>query len=380
MKKALFLALLLGAACSGRPQERPALAKAGFPAPDISLPKLLNAPVKSLSGWEDLRGKAVVLEFWATWCDPCVDAIPGFNRLAERFAGRPVVFIHVTDESEADVRAFLKGHPMSGWVAPEAGADVFKAFRVFGRPHTVLVGPDGVVAAFPRPGELTADMIMELLAGRYVPAASAAPAVSTAQALGEFYIAPAASASGTAQYGPASLEATGMPLEYALEWVFGKVDRFDVKPGASADMAATYDIRLRLPESRAAFRKEFFLKGLESALGLKAARLEREAEVYVLRKAPGGPSNVRPRRDYGGADMKGAVLEVRGASFAPLVSRLREALGRPVLDETGAAGPYEYDFELASADPGTLDRQLQRRLGLRLDLLKRRIAVVEVSR
>ncbi|MHB0995506.1 MAG: redoxin domain-containing protein [Elusimicrobiales bacterium] len=381
MKRSLPLVLAIAlAACGVGPRERPRLAKAGRPAPQLSLPKLLNAPQKALAGWEDLRGKVVVLEFWATWCDPCVEAIPRLNGLAERFRGRPVVFIHVTDESEADVRAFLGQHPVSGWIAPEAGADVFKAFRVYGRPHTVLVDAEGSVAAFPRAGGLTPEVIMELLAGRSSGGRDPAAAASTGTAIAEFYIAPSSENSGAAQYGPSSLEASAMSLEYALEWLYGRVDRFDVKPSAVPAMAAVYDIRFRLPVARAGQKRDFFLKGLEASLGLSVSRAEREAEVYVLKKAPGGPVNVKRRREAGGASLNGAVLEVRGGSFAVLAGRLKEVLDRPVLDETGEAGPYEYEFELDSADPRVIDLQLQRQLGLKLPLLRRKISVVEVSR
>ena len=379
-KTATLLLLLALAACTGKPQERPRLAKAGRPAPAIALPKLLNAPQQALGGWEELKGKVVVLEFWATWCDPCVESIPHLNGLAERFRGRPVVFIHITDESEADVSAFLRQHPVSGWVAPEAGAEVFKAFRVYGRPHTVLVGADGTVEAFPHPADLAPETIMELLAGSYKSPAAAGAAVSTGSAMAEFSISPSEDNSGSAQYGPASLRASAMLLEYALEWLYGRVDRFDIKPAAAPAMAASYDIRFRLPDSRAAAKKDFFLSGLQAALGLKVARSEREAEVYVLKKASGGPVNVKARREYGDARLNGAVLEVKGGGFDVLAGRLKEVLRRPVLDETASAGPYEYNFELDSDDPRVIDALLQRQLGLRLSLLKRRITVVEVSK
>jgi len=381
MKRTALLALLLAiAACNAKPQERPRLAKAGRPAPQLSLPKLLNAPRQALGSWDELRGKVVVLEFWATWCDPCVESIPHLNGLAERFRGRPVVFIHITDESEADVLEFLRQHPVSGWVAPEAGAEVFKAFRVYGRPHTVLVDAEGTVAAFPHPADLAPETIMELLAGSYKSPAAPGAAVSTGSALAEFSISPSEDSSGSAQYGPVSLQASAMSLEYALEWLYGRVDRFDIKPAAAPAMAASYDIRFRLPDSRAAAKKDFFLGGLQAALGLKVARAEREAEVYVLKKASGGPVNVKTRREYGDARLNGAVLEVKGGGFDVLAGRLKEVLRRPVLDETREAGPFEYEFELDSGDPRIIDAQLQRQLGLRLLLLKRRITVVEVSK
>ena len=381
MRKLRFSVLLLAlAACSGQPAERPKLAKNGLPAPAIGLKKLIGAPAAELKSWEELKGKVVVLDFWATWCGSCVDAFPALNSLAERFRGQPVVFIHITDESEADVREFLKKQRVTGWVAPEAGAEIFKAFRVYGRPHTVLVNKAGAVASFPSAGGLNAESLMSLLAGQPGPEPLPPASLSTGTALAEFYISRAAARGGTAQYGPASLNAAALPLEYALEWLYGRIDRFDIKPEAGPAMAASYDIRLRLPAEREAQKTDFFLKGLESALGLKVSKVNREAEVYVLKKAPGGPVKVKERRDYGVTELSGTVLEVKGGSFSAVASRLKEVLGQPVLDETGAAGPFEYSFELDSADPKVIDLQLRRQLGLRLTRLRRKITVVEISR
>ncbi|MDO8805954.1 MAG: redoxin domain-containing protein [Elusimicrobiota bacterium] len=380
MKKFFFIVWVLAlAACSGEPLERPKLAKKGLPAPEISLKKLIGAPATELKGWEELKGKVVVLEFWATWCEPCVDAIPMLNRLAERFRNQPVVFIHVTDESEADVLEFMKTRRIDGWVAPETGAEVFKAFRVYGRPHTVVIDKAGAVASFPAAGGLNPESLMGLLAGQPGPESPAAVS-STAPALAEFYLSKAAAQGGTAQYGPASLNASAMPLEYALEWLYGRIDRFDIQPEAGPAMAAYYNIRLRLPPEREAQKKEFFLKGLESALGLKVKKTEREAEVYVLKKAPGGMLNVKERRDYGGTEIIGTVLQVKGGSFAAVASRLKEVFRQPVLDETGAAGPFEYDLELDSSDPKAIDLQLRKQLGLKLQRLRRKITVVEISK
>jgi uncharacterized protein (TIGR03435 family) len=380
MKRFTLMVFVLAlAGCFGQPQERPRLAKKGLPAPAIGLKKLIGAPAAELKGWEELKGKVVVLDFWATWCEACVDGLPALNLLAERFHGQPVVFIHITDEAEPDVRRFLETRRIAGWVAPEAGAEVFKAFRVYGRPHTVLIDKAGTVASFPHPGDLNAESLMSLLAGQPGPEPAAPVALSTGLALAEFYISKSAAHSGTAQYGPASLTASSMPLEYALEWLYGRIDRFDIKPGAEAAMASSYDIRLRLPVAREAQKKEFFLKGLESALGLKVNKAEREADVYVLKKASGGPINVRVRRDYGGTEVHGTVLEVKGGSFSAVSSRLKEILRQPVLDETGAAGPYEYSFELESSDPKIIDGQLRGQLGLKLERLRRKITVVEIS-
>lgn len=383
MKKIFLSALLLSlAACGGQPLERPKLASTGLPAPELSLKKILNAPagLKEIGGWKDLEGKAVVLEFWATWCDPCVESIPHLNQLAERFSGKPVVFISVTDESEADVRAFLQDHPMRAWIAPEAGAGLFKAFRVFARPHTVLIGRDGKVAAFTTPSEVTEETVLALLSSKIpAPAAQGGETAAPAEPLAEFYIGRSTSPSGSADYGEGRMSARGMPLKYALAYLLGGADRFDVKPGAEAAMAGSYDIRLSVPPGRAAMKKEFFLKGLETALGLKVKESFREADVLVLKLAPGGPINVKETGVYADTRVNGMVLEAAGSGFTVLAQALAETLREPVLDETKDRKIYKFTFDRGDDNPRVISAQLQKQLGLRLERLRRKVHVLEIG-
>lgn len=60
---------------------------------------------------KDLEGKVVFLNFWATWCAPCIAEMPGIQNLADSLAGQPVVFLIVTEEDEAAVRRFLAKTP-----------------------------------------------------------------------------------------------------------------------------------------------------------------------------------------------------------------------------------------------------------------------------
>jgi thiol-disulfide isomerase/thioredoxin len=64
-------------------------------------------------------GKVVVVNFWATWCVPCIGEIPGFNKLNQQLGGKGVVVLGVSmDEEGAErVRPFLKKHPMEYLVA-----------------------------------------------------------------------------------------------------------------------------------------------------------------------------------------------------------------------------------------------------------------------
>ncbi|HLF84589.1 MAG TPA: TlpA family protein disulfide reductase, partial [Blastocatellia bacterium] len=80
------------------------------PTPAVSL-NLLNGGVLRL---ESLRGKVVLVDFWATWCVPCISEIPMFNQLKKDYQPRgvEVIAISLDEEGAAKVRPFLKAHPM----------------------------------------------------------------------------------------------------------------------------------------------------------------------------------------------------------------------------------------------------------------------------
>ena len=61
----------------------------GTPAPPLDTLKLLQARLGARADWASLKGKVVVLEFWATWCSPCVASLPHFNELVESLDPQP---------------------------------------------------------------------------------------------------------------------------------------------------------------------------------------------------------------------------------------------------------------------------------------------------
>jgi thiol-disulfide isomerase/thioredoxin len=153
---AALAALWLPCGCS-----QPA-AEAPQPAPAVKL-RLLQAPQDELDGWSGLRGKLVVLEFWATWCDACVDEQPHLNELAARFQGRPVQFLSVSADPESEVRKFLKTHRMLGWVGLDPDGSALEAFGVHALPHTVILDAQGNVLGETYPELLTAARLEAML-------------------------------------------------------------------------------------------------------------------------------------------------------------------------------------------------------------------------
>ncbi|MDO8484210.1 MAG: TlpA disulfide reductase family protein [Candidatus Limnocylindrales bacterium] len=97
----------------------------------------------------DLRGKAVWVNFWASWCPPCQQETPIIRELAERYrdAGLVVVGIAVQETSPADIRAYAERFNLRYTIGFDASGHVFRRYRVFGLPTQFFIRPDGVIDA-----------------------------------------------------------------------------------------------------------------------------------------------------------------------------------------------------------------------------------------
>jgi thiol-disulfide isomerase/thioredoxin len=97
----------------------------------------------------DLRGKAVWVNFWASWCPPCQQETPVIRDLAERYrdAGLVVVGIAVQETSPDDIRAYAQRYDLGYTIGFDASGDIFRRYRVFGLPTQFFIRPDGVIDA-----------------------------------------------------------------------------------------------------------------------------------------------------------------------------------------------------------------------------------------
>jgi len=124
----------------------------------ISQPELARARmappfvVTTLDGqrisMDDLKGKVVLLDFWATWCGPCRAALPHMQKIAKKFDGEPLVVLSVSlDQDEQKWKDFIAKNGMTWPQYLDGGftGPVARLFSVNAIPHTFTIDADGVL-------------------------------------------------------------------------------------------------------------------------------------------------------------------------------------------------------------------------------------------
>jgi len=96
---------------------------------------------------EDELGKnVIVLDFWATWCGPCVKALPTIASVTREYRDRGVRFFAVDQGEDADtIRSFLEERKLDVTVALDSDGEIGNRYKVQGIPQTVIIGRDGKV-------------------------------------------------------------------------------------------------------------------------------------------------------------------------------------------------------------------------------------------
>jgi peroxiredoxin len=121
-------------------RQRPPSLQIGDPAPAAVLETLDGDHIWT----SQLRGKVVVLDFWATWCGPCMAALPGMKQLARTHAGQPFALVGISgDANGAKLREFVVNHELGWTQCWDGNAGAQRAYGVRGFPTYFLIDQAG---------------------------------------------------------------------------------------------------------------------------------------------------------------------------------------------------------------------------------------------
>src|SRR6266581_708196 len=373
--------------------------KIGDAPPAFGLEKVLQAPDGKKVEWAALKGKVVVLEFWATWCGPCVGAIPHLNELADKFKDQLVQFIAVTDEDEKIIVPFLKRKPIHAWIGLDTDKSMFKAYGISGIPHTVVVDKKGKIVAITHPTSLTENILKEALAGKKLSLAQPAGARRSGgirpgevpygesqgqPSLFQVVIRPSATnendGSGMAS-GNGGLTITRSSVFDCLSSCY---DMNAVRILTNAAMPdGKFDFVVKTPDKSGESAHRWLRQAVETAFGLHAKRETRDMAVYILSAPKPDDPRLTMTVSTGGSSSRSGPGGMQGVNqgISSLAWYLEAKLGKPVLDETALTN--HYDFELKWEEPAdekpsadTIVQAVRKQLGLELTPATRPVEVV----
>jgi cytochrome c biogenesis protein CcmG, thiol:disulfide interchange protein DsbE len=118
------------------------------PAPDVSLPVVANGEPGARLRLSDLAGNVVVLDFWASWCEPCAMQAPILERFARSHAGEVMVVGINLDDEPGVVAQYVKQKSLTYPMVSDEAGDARSAFGATNLPTVVVLDPRGNVASY----------------------------------------------------------------------------------------------------------------------------------------------------------------------------------------------------------------------------------------
>ncbi|MBC7862889.1 MAG: redoxin domain-containing protein [Bacteroidia bacterium] len=337
----------------------------GKPAPELELSESLQGPSVDQISLAKLKGKVVVLEFWATWCGPCVAAFPHINELVEKYKDKGVVFISISIDEGANasekIKTLLKTRPLKTFVVKDAEGNLTqKKYNAVGLPTTILIDKNGNLDAVTYPTKLNEEVLGNLLAGK--PSGLAKQnADKPAQVITEKKENPEVfsvslkefTGQGNSKYSfKTVLGVTGYNSVDLIEWLYGvEVARIVLK---DSFQEKNWKCEAKFPEQIGKAGTEQIMACLKKivppVLGMKVTEGKQKMEVYVF-KCVTGPKKGRKSylqkvEDDGGSHISSSGDGFMAASRAEFQGIVNWFSGYEVIliNETGLSGKYDCNF------------------------------------
>jgi uncharacterized protein (TIGR03435 family) len=374
----------------------------GQPAPNIHFNTVLNGPQPSFT-LAQLRGKVVVLEFWGTYCGPCLTAMPHLQELQRQFAGRLQV-VAISADSPARLARYLQARPSNLLFASVMGAAGDSLQRFFSYqiiPHSVLLDGEGRILASTEPEHITASVVEQVLKGQKInlplkqdvvgqnPIAAYFPA--TAATPPRFLMQPALSGVGgmtrtypqdTSAFHNRRLTALNITLPELYRLAYGGLSygrTLDLRPAVPAGTKSPpYCLDIIVPKGQEASLLPTLRQELAARFDLRATLEPRTKQVYLLRVA--NARKLPPATGSAKSSVVGASQgmyqgdNVRLADVAEYLENFCD-LKLPVLDATASTARYNLHFEYQPEKLGDLLRALAD-LGLALEKAERPVEML----
>lgn len=362
--------------------------KPGDPAPPIVAPPLDSS--HPFPGWAAYHGDFVVVDFWATWCGPCLPALDKTVALEKEFQNRGVRFMTVALDTVDRVRQYYrdKGIAIATFVEGDQSPTA-TSFGVRSVPAAALLDRDGRIVGVTSGENLTAGVLRKALAGEKIelPPFQRANNILWDReeitwqdgVLPDFavLIKPMDVAGGGYAYKPGSnrISGDGASLQAMIQAAW-RTDSMHLDLRAKLP-EGTYRFAVTVPPARTAELFPTFQDALLRGFGIQARWEGQERDVFVLTHDPAKALPESASAEL--SQFMRGVITLRKQPTGKLADMLPNWFGKPVVNETGLSGAYDFDLQYRDDGPKVLTDSLAK-YGLSLTPARRPVRMLVVQR
>lgn len=375
--------------------------KLGKKSPELIFENILNFKMNN-ARLSDFKDKVVILDFWATWCAPCIKSFPQLEEFQTKFANE-IQIITVTDDPEERIKRFLDKRKMSLPIVIDEERKLANEFPHRAIPHTIVIDKLGVVKAITSSSEITEDFIHKVLKNQEVNLVEKKDAIDfdpsiplsgnvnftyqiTITPFIDGYPSFADPVGEESPYTGRRIIATNLtarPLyEIAYQFPSGTRTIVEVKDKSkfewNSQNAICFD--LIVPEELAENRFNIMKQHLDTYFGYSSIIDVRLRPVKILKQIEGKKIEIKesqkgtnPYTSYSGRG-----LSMKSSSIEMLASFLEGQFNIPVINETKLTKLYDLELPWYNENPGQIHEELKK-IGLEIRDAERKIEVLVIK-
>lgn len=382
------------------------LLKVGSRFPEISITHISNAPVKEFYLNKAKGGKYYILNFWGTWCSPCIPEMDILAKLQKQNAGK-IQVIAISDDNEERKTKYLKNKPSDIWLATDTNYILYNMLNLAFVGQSAIVNPDKMIVALVRTDSINQQMIDKLLRG---------DSVSMSAGIKEAMIPADHDPFGVDSLTAHSFSIRGykkgqpsMGRTYTdhetyngrrLTWYNvsigllyrsaydiqsyeqqeeydSSVSREEVNNYNTKNKGASYCVDVLVKPEQTDSLYKILQQKLNQHLPVQARLEKRFMEVYILKQKPGMDITFKPSvTEKSSFGFSGRGYDGKNVSLADFAKKyLTNELESPVVDETGLTGYYDIKTNVEQRDMAGILKSIEE-LGLTVEKANREMPVI----